>query len=173
VIDENNMTSHWAKGVLAACLMGLFVSVAVGCGPEQDTTPKAACGVARNKFTNELTDSQAEALCKWSSSSQGGTRDFTCSEELSGYVSSTRECMDWASTAHCQVAILDDCIKAVNGDPCLIYELDICGSYRNCVLETSDSDSSDSDSSDSDSSDSDSSDSDSSDSDSSDPNAEE
>ncbi|HMA93091.1 MAG TPA: hypothetical protein VKP30_10420 [Polyangiaceae bacterium] len=149
------MISHWAKGVLAACLMGLFASVAAGCDPEVDTTPKAACGVARNKFTDELTDSQSEALCKWSSSSQGGTRDFTCSEELSGHVSSTRDCMRWASTAHCEVAILDDCIKAINGDPCLIYELDICGPYRSCVLESSDSGSTDSGSTDSGSTESD------------------
>lgn len=144
--------------------MCLFTIVAGGCDQNDDTTPKAACGVARTKFTDELSDSQTEALCKWTSSSQGGTRDFKCGEELSGHVTSTGECMKWAPTVHCQVAIIDDCLKAIKGDPCLIYETDICEPYRSCVLQEADPENSDSESSDSENSDSENSDSENSDS---------
>jgi hypothetical protein len=96
--------------------------------------PSSNSRLSRTAYVDQLTPAEQRALCTWAIAAEGGAREYAC-EVGSGSVYSVDKCA--ASLAdnppHCQVAVVEDCVNSVHGDPCQLLVTPACKTYVLCV----------------------------------------
>jgi hypothetical protein len=126
---------HLAAPILRPCigLLALAGLLCVGC--DGGGTPSRS-GVDREKYLDQLSASERRTLCTWAITAQGGPHDHVCGDGGTWNVYSVEECVASPATpsTHCRVALVEDCIDSLHGDPCNILVTTECKTYVACVL---------------------------------------
>jgi hypothetical protein len=91
-------------------------------------------GVDRNKFIDELTETEVRAVCEWSIAKQGGPGVKQCNEGMIT-VNTVEECIaDYSAGAiHCQISLVEDCMTSLNGDACQFFNSLQCAAFFQCA----------------------------------------
>jgi hypothetical protein len=120
-----------ALGLLS--LLSLATSLLVGC--DSGGTPGRS-GVNRDKYIDQLTESEQRTLCTWAITAQGGPGEHICGDAGTWTVYSVEECVASPATSstHCQVAMVEDCIDSLHGNTCNLFVTTECKTYLACVL---------------------------------------
>jgi hypothetical protein len=114
---------------LATTFLGALFLVSTGCG--------GGSGVDRSKTAEQLDASEKMAFCEWMVDELGGPREQECSadEDDTAEVPTVADCVA-SLPGKCTVGVMEDCTKAMKGDPCRILEEEKCGPMVQCILES-------------------------------------
>lgn len=95
-------------------------------------------GVDRDKRLGELSESEAQTVCSWAATEQGGARTVTCDGGQTVTIETDADCAAdlTAVTDSCTVTVgaFEDCFGSLNGDPCTVFMTSECATYLQGLL---------------------------------------
>jgi hypothetical protein len=119
----------WISGLLAATLaLGACGGRRGGGGggdDDDDVVGDGGSGLPPSEQVGDLSASDVQTLCDWSSSRQGGAGSVhECAEGLTVTTQPVSECVDTMSGTSCDITVgeVEDCTDAIAPDPCLLIE---------------------------------------------------
>jgi hypothetical protein len=103
----------------------------------------AACGggsgVDGDKYVDELTAEEARQLCEWGVEKQGGPMTKMCGGGVTITVRTVDECVasfQGEGAPHCQVSVAEDCLDALDGEPCNLFSKSECATFVACGMSS-------------------------------------
>ena len=91
--------------------------------------------VGAERFLDELTADEWEAVCEWMVTIQGGPHTVVCDEGISITVDTVEVCAEQTEFPHCQVGLLAECVRGQAEDLCADAP-PACDDFYACVYGT-------------------------------------
>lgn len=121
----------------------VVLSLLVGCSAESDPASVDAgglvdagddelvLGVSSERYLDDLTAAEHEALCTWMVEIQGGPHSVECGGGVTITIDPVASCLElvWP---HCQVGLLADCVAAQAVDLCASSPAE-CAAFYQCA----------------------------------------
>ena len=123
-------------GRIAVAITACALFGAIGCSgeSEDDDDDIGSSGLPGDAYMDELTPGEIRTLCEWAIDAQGGPGTKACPDGTTVNTPTVESCTAGNFDAHCPIRLIEVCMSAIDGDPCLVLTSSACEQYVYCIL---------------------------------------